>query len=743
MSEPPVEQQEHHIQEELSPEELQALQARRREFWKNVFTWGALFFFALGYALLTASQISDAYVDFGDGNYLYISSRIADGLIPYEGIMAPQPPLHLLFGALVLSIGGKIGAELHMIRWFSIFLHIGVALTVASIARTAARSIWPALAAGAIYLFLPVGFVWSLGYQSEPLEILFLALMVRMILKQKWKSFATAAVFATLACFTNMTALPYFFIAVAWLIWRQKWRSLAFIIPFILLTVAGILVMEQWTNGHYLENVFFNQVGTFPPLKQLPAYVARKIFSEGTDVIASEGFLLALALLGGGFIMLREQKNHLEFLALFGLSSLASIVFVSKGGTADYIFTIGEPYVAVLSACLLAWIYREHEPAPRMPLFHQIIGGMALVSSALLIIWRVCVIYMNLANDEQHLLLAQFILEPLVYLVVLYLVLLRTIAPHWKHLRLATTAGISTALALGVFAWHSGLVLDAEVFDHSSPLMAWQLPPERTRQLDLLIEKKSQPLQPIISPPWFAYKSGRRLAQEYSETFIWTVGYFNEQSDRLPGQSAFMFLGPFTQKALDVANDLQQQKIPIVLLDNEQTGRIPEIKQALYGSASFPFWGRDDVLDADGLIKAINDAQNPISAHLRRLFLKDAEMGVLDQINRIMDQPLYDPVAFSNARLSTRTQQMLRRKIRRDDIPYFNRRLLAEAYPGLLALRPEGAKYQELTELTYFTRDTPLRFFIPSAHPTEPQAIELDDLIPVPRSTSAARMAWQ
>ena len=89
----------------VTEEEYQTFHAKRRAFWKNVFTWSILFAISVVYAVLTASQMSRAYVDFGDGNYLYISNRIAYGLIPYRDIMAPQPPMHLLLGAFMLGIG--------------------------------------------------------------------------------------------------------------------------------------------------------------------------------------------------------------------------------------------------------------------------------------------------------------------------------------------------------------------------------------------------------------------------------------------------------------------------------------------------------------------------------------------------------------------------------------------------------------------------------------------------------------
>ena len=62
-----------------------------------------LLLISLLYAALVLSHWDEHYIDFGDGNYLYISARLADGLTLYRDIMAPQPPCHLYLGAASVS----------------------------------------------------------------------------------------------------------------------------------------------------------------------------------------------------------------------------------------------------------------------------------------------------------------------------------------------------------------------------------------------------------------------------------------------------------------------------------------------------------------------------------------------------------------------------------------------------------------------------------------------------------------
>lgn len=719
--------------------------------WKNLFTWSTLLVIAGFFAYLSASQISRAYVDFGDGNYLYISSRMAEGSVPYRDIMAPQPPLHLLLGSIVLKIGARLGAELLLIRWTSILLHIAIAFVVASIARFACLSIWPAVAAGAISLFMPVGFIWSLGYQSEPLEILFLALMVRMILPMRAPFIMLAALFAALACFTNMTALPYALLTFFWLIWRKGWLTIAFILPFALLMTLGIMGMEAWSEGNYLQNVFFNQVGTYPK-GQLLGYAFTKIFSEGADVVSQEGFPLALALLGMALCIWRERENHLEYLALFSMFSLGSIVFVSKGGTMDYIFTLGEPYVAIFAGCLFAWLFRSLESVERPPMLHRILAITALVAGTLIMLWREFLLIKTIQQGAAALMMAQAVLEPILFVTFATLTIIKITGRAMPHRSVATVAATSSLAALAIFAWHTAVVLEFSVFKGGT----YQLPPERTEQIAQLVRQYSRPREAIISPPWFAYDTGRTLTGEYSETFIWTIGYFNELADRVPGMAASIFDGPFTQKTLEVADALERQRVPLVILDSEQTGRIPEIKRPLDGSTSYPFLTFEEVQDpalARGLLNPSNKVAlkvmqllSPVTAkelrqgsqmnqRSQQYLLEELNQSVIGNVSRVTTYPprfrsaFYDEKAFEGVAFSGRARQMLSQPLALEDVRRLNRRLLAEA--GLTPLRPAGAKYQELTELVFETRDTPLRFYVPveQGQATEPPALTFDDLM--------------
>lgn len=490
--------------------------------------------FAIVYALLVASHLSIAYIDFGDGNYLYISTRLADGLVLYRDILSPQPPFHLYLGAVLIWIGRELGSAVYTVRVFSILLHVGTMLVMYMVGRRVIGNRAGGVVTGAIYLLLPIGFWWSLGYESELLEILFLMLSFLCFIEAgrlqvgsrpeaAGKKMAVAGVLAVCAIFTNMTAVPYVGFSTLWLLVRRRRLVLWYLVPIAGLSIVGIAVLELLSGGNYLGNVFFNQVATFPKRaisgQSVVAYAIGKIMREGKDVLFWEGSYIVLALLGLIGFMRRglaaqasqprfNNQAMREYIGWYGLFSMLSIVFVSKGATMEYIFTLGEPFVALFAAYFVIeftkWITRPAEEK------------------------------IDVAGDTS-----------------------RVVSLIGAGLLVLVCAVIGTAF-IRVTLLQKNYEQDAE----------------GVRQIVSYIEKHSKPGDPILAPPYYAFISKRRLYEEYSELFIWTIKYKNEVIvDKRPGEGV--------RKAESIANALAAKQIPIVVLDLNQTGRIPPIRDAI------------------------------------------------------------------------------------------------------------------------------------------------------------------
>ncbi len=341
----------------------------------------AMALIAAAYAALIASLWGATYWDFGDGNYLYIARRVNEGAVLYRDILAPQPPLHTLTGCVALRVGELFGDPRLGARVMSLLLRLVSAWLVSRIALRAFGSTATSVVAFAAALLMPIGFWWGIGYQSENLEVALLLFAVLRLLDWSPRGAALAGAAGALAMHTNMTAAPYFLVNCIFLACRR---------PRLLVPYAGV-ALGVWglgaglahfaTGGYYLDNVILNQVGTFPrsdvlaemrgdPDYGLLDYALEKIMREGGKVIAIEGFLIALACAalarrcaGRAWDGPADEGGRMrEFLAWTAIGHWLSIGFVSKGGTVNYIFTIGEPFVALFAADGLAWLWGRAWP---------------------------------------------------------------------------------------------------------------------------------------------------------------------------------------------------------------------------------------------------------------------------------------------------------------------------------------------------------------------------------------------
>jgi len=470
---------------------------------------------SLIYVILVVSNWRESYIDFGDGNYLYISSRIADGLVLYKDIMAPQPPCHLFSGSCLIRLGRFLGNELAPIRAFSLLVRLFTMLFVVLAARKMFRDAVAAFFAGLVYLLLPVGFWWSQGFQSEGLLILFMTSSFYCFLDQKPRALVIAALLGTLAAFTNMTAVPYLFLANLFLLVRRPRLMLYYTLPMAVFALAGIGIMELYSSGHYLENVFLNQVGTFPKKEisgeSLMSYIVRKVANEGKDILTWEGGYVLLSLAGLAVYLCRgEIKDHVrEYIGWHSFFLLCSILYVSKGGTMEYIFTLGEPVVALFCGYMIREFWSG--PLKRGAVFKR------------------------------------------------------------RHF---SNTGIFAAVCALVFLLIAVMYQGFFFMRHTLAELNYELPENRVHEVRAVIDAQSDPGDALLTPPFYAFMTGRRVIEEYSENYIWTIKFANEvYVDRQPGAGV--------EKALRIANALRERKIPLVLLDEAQTGRLPPIREAI------------------------------------------------------------------------------------------------------------------------------------------------------------------
>jgi hypothetical protein len=470
---------------------------------------------ALVYSLLVITHWNRGYIDFGDGNYMYISWRVSQGIVLYRDVLSPQPPMHLLTGATIVTLASWLNMEpLWLFRGFSLLLHLATMLLIyctagAVAGETRARS--AGVIAAAVYLLLPLGFWWSLGYQSEPLEMLLLVLSFLLLVRWSPRSAASSGVAAALAVLTNMTAAPYVAFNALYLAVRRRNLLLFYLVPVVVIVALVAVGMEVLT-GAYFENVILNQVGSFPRKEFLPegenvfTYALGKLQREGMDVLRLEGGYLLIALAGLLLYAHRAPADKREYVPLFCLLGLGSIIFVSKGGTEDYIFTIGEPFLAIMAGYGLLTIgHGMLRGFPRRPTWRDISSLVGMVA-------LIC---------------------------VLFVVAIPGLVHSYATLRQRT----------------------------------YELDAYRTDQVVRMIERRTGPDDLVLAPPYYAFLARRQIAEEYSELFLWSLKYHNERQDQQVGRGVRV-----VEKLSDL---LKRKQIALVVLDLDQTGRIPEIRAAI------------------------------------------------------------------------------------------------------------------------------------------------------------------
>jgi hypothetical protein len=425
--------------------------------------WATAALVALGavVAVVGVVTLNEGYIDFGDGNYLYIAWRLSEGAGLYSDILSPQPPLHLHVGAALVWLGDRLGNATLTVRGALVLIHLLTGWLLYRLGRRWRFGRGTAVLACAVWWLCPIGYRWSIGWQSENLEIPFLLTALILLARRGELSLLLAGLAGAGALLCNMTAAPYVLFNGLFAVAAFRLRGLVYWLGLLGGWGAVALVFELAT-GAFFQNVILNQVGTYPADHPggLLAYFTEKVSREGGSVLRVEGLWVALAVAGMAIAGLHARGRWRDFVTLhrgiYSVGALLSILYVTKGGTVDYIFCLGEPFVGLWAAHTLtllanAEIVRSDSDSRRPRDFRRV--GMAALIFAL--------------GCTQ-------------------------VAPWlWRFL---TQRG---------YEW----------------------PEDRMAFVVDQIERHSAPGDLILAPPYFAFHTRRRLVEDFSSTYLWYIKY--------------------------------------------------------------------------------------------------------------------------------------------------------------------------------------------------------------------------
>ncbi|MDI6784432.1 MAG: hypothetical protein QME64_10110, partial [bacterium] len=306
---------------------------------------------------------------------------------------------------------------------------------------------------------------------------------------------------------------------------------LSYFFPAVLLLVAFTGLFSWYTNGQFLQNVIFDQVGTYPKENTLQ-YMFGKMKWIGGVILSLEGPLILFSLVGlflfwrsrcrpdpgtksyysglpeeasakSSWKTARESRVFTTYIILYTLATLGSFIFATKGGTVDYIFTLGEPAVAIFSAFGIVWLIQKlsHRIKPRLS------WGIGIV---LLLILS----YPGIRQD------------------------------------ILTLHGIN-----------------------------YELDAATVNQVVASIQKYAEPNDLIFAPPYFAFLADRKIVGEFSEQFVWFIKYYN--------YVRYQEGSPKTIEWVEsMGNLIANKQVKFVMLNidptrGQQTGQIEPIRKAV------------------------------------------------------------------------------------------------------------------------------------------------------------------
>lgn len=498
---------------------------------------------ALLYALVVVPTWGWTYWDFGDGNYLYIAGRVREGAVLYRDILAPQPPLHIVMGVLAQGIGSIFGEPLYGVRAYCMACRIAAAVVTGLLARAAFGCAMRGVVASALLYLMPIGFWWNLCYQSENIELPLLLAAMLLLLRWETRGALWAGVASGLALHTNMTALCYFGVNAIFLLCRRPWLALPYAGAALGVWGAGAIAAEIASGGFYLDNTILNQVGTFPRTEMLaearaatgsgPAtlieYAIGKITSQGANVLRLEGYLILAALAS---LALHAAEGPLW-------RGIAADDEAARAARLRREFLCWSAVGMFLSICFTAkggtvdYIFVLGEPAVALfaaeafvRLFRASLPARADAAP-----------WFSFGNTQTF---------------------LRALFPV-----------AALALALHVPLGHIRLTLREQQAE---------LPEAEALALRGFIQSYAKPGELILAPPFYAFLSDTHVAGELAENYIWQIKYHNERFDmRTRGANA----GLGVRKMEEVARLLASREVKAVLLDMNQTGRVPEVAAAI------------------------------------------------------------------------------------------------------------------------------------------------------------------
>lgn len=285
------------------------------------------------YLLMSSSAINEKQMVYGDMATQYISKRLAEGAKLYSQVPVLYGPIMYLVGAGLVNQGLTYAG----MKIFMLGIAVISGILVFLITRKSFGNTSIGLLSTTIYMFLPIHYGVAPIFHADSFAILFILTSLYFLLFQRRATLLVAGVFALVAFFTKIPAIPIVLAPLAYFLFYKKKEGIFYAIPLLVMMALGMMYIQSLgssDNSKILLDYLFKDPN--PP------------FSILQNFVWIEGIAFFVAMAGLAFyIKTMKLKSPLIFVALASPLGFAAILL---RGVGIYEANYMEPFIAIFSA---------------------------------------------------------------------------------------------------------------------------------------------------------------------------------------------------------------------------------------------------------------------------------------------------------------------------------------------------------------------------------------------------------
>jgi len=441
-----------------------------------------------------------AYVDNGDGLYLYPAQRLAQDATLYREAVATQPPLVYLLAATVFKAGWGVPG----VRLLSVLMRaLCVALVYLLGARLFARRIEGSLAA-LLYALLPIGLTWDHWDNSNSPLTLVALLSAYALLRLSPRAAIVSGVLAALALFTKDLYLPLLAATLLYL-WRVRRALLA---PYLAALFAGVSLLSGllvlYGGAGAWRDAFLGQDSS--PLN------GDWLVASLAYVTSLEGGLIVVAVVGVVLCLYPSPPTHDDWTLDPSRGSTVQCALPRQGaGSGGSDLLLARTYPGGAGVSPVPALDQGWARSLRSHITPNLRAGAALFAPYFLL-GSGAVLLATLKEGTFGTVFA--LAEPTVALLAAYAVVraVQAIRAHRQH-------GPLWVGVLGLVCV-SCLALVGPDRDALAPSAASTANAATVRDVTALIRRHAAPGTVVLVPPYYAVLTGTRLPYDVSDTYI-------------------------------------------------------------------------------------------------------------------------------------------------------------------------------------------------------------------------------